>query len=1327
MPNTRSVDFSVSPSRLARAFEFSCDRRLRLSLTRPNRLPEPWYSTWVESKRAEDESATTQGIFQSGYLWEERALSQLADPSILIAPPGDVALSKRQWGSAEESLKVLANAEVGQLLYQLELSPPNSLYQRFGFDPDEIMITHNFTDLIQVLCEADIEPTARDPRRAESWLGGEVSQRGAPYRPEERVFRVIDLKRSARVKTSHQVQTLFYALELDRVLKEAGIPGRVDLTWAGVWLGDTPSPEYFRIDALLPYFDTLIHRLPDLLSQPISEASWSLQAECEWCPFQAECSREARDEDRVTRLAGLTPRAVQFLEERDVSTLPQLRALLTRPDADELLARCATLEGKRRRLSARVEAYERGRPIHVEGVAAQLPRYEDIRIFLTAHHDGVARRPWALGLRVAQRSTHLNLGASNELNQLYLAHDESDSLTQSLAWSSQLCEYLCAIDTFNQGRDWREQLSLQLYCYSPLERRMITDLLIALQENPNAHPRLGEVVIHLQGPALLQSSQHPERLSETPIVTLLSELGSLMVLPIDKAYTLSEVSALLNLPTAYPRQGDLHFPYGHQLRSDIALKRWSAPPEERASLDQALARCAQDLEARLSLYDDLLQHLRSAHRGALVRWASRFRFPNPSYISDPALSKLAYLSTLDTRASREETRSQRFAPYAELMEQGKLVVLEAHAEDRFVIAQAPLGAQISRGYQSYLLVEASPEGLKSAATFVDDDVTRGWGKVKRKTQGVNHVEINEIKRVTDDSLIGAHLTLSEGGRCELSIHLGRHYLLLPRYKSHQLGQLEICLQEFDTGQVPNRLFLELLNDPRTAQRSLTSSPNERAHLETLRDQARLTPSQSATWDLVFSQRVTPIWGPPGTGKTHLLASLITGALCAAAQERRSCVIYVSAMTHTAIEHLMSKCAQRLKSMADHLSLLFSKLDRWETRARPESIRIVKKGDLERELKSTRLALIGGTQWALNKLKSCPFDLMVIDEASQVLVSHSALGLSRLKPSGRLVVAGDHMQLGPILSEDAQIDGAEAHLSGSILDLIRERPSRPGIPLAQLLENWRMNRSLTEHAQLIYGPKYRCASEVVEARQLPSTLTASLTLPDPTALERLYRGLPTTYHTPELRALFEDPRALLTACLAPHHPLTVLSLHGLEVGRSNPVEAALVALLAYTLRLNPERDETRDLRRGSPRDDQSFWRDEVFMISPHHSQLETLRGLLETLSFSQVPPFAQTVDKAQGQEADTLLITYGVSDLDYAQHESGFIYDINRLNVAITRARAKAIVCLPEPLLRGSAQLINDPRSLDGLSYMQYLAKRASRGSESVFELGGGRSVVVASV
>jgi AAA domain-containing protein len=49
---------------------------------------------------------------------------------------------------------------------------------------------------------------------------------------------------------------------------------------------------------------------------------------------------------------------------------------------------------------------------------------------------------------------------------------------------------------------------------------------------------------------------------------------------------------------------------------------------------------------------------------------------------------------------------------------------------------------------------------------------------------------------------------------------------------------------------------------------------------------------------------------------------------------------------------------------------------------------------------------------------------------------------------------------------------------------------------------------------------------------------------------------------------------------------------------------------------------------------------------------------------------------QGQECEAVIVSYGVSDVGYAMNEKEFIYSLNRLNVAITRARSKTIVFLP---------------------------------------------------
>ena len=55
---------------------------------------------------------------------------------------------------------------------------------------------------------------------------------------------------------------------------------------------------------------------------------------------------------------------------------------------------------------------------------------------------------------------------------------------------------------------------------------------------------------------------------------------------------------------------------------------------------------------------------------------------------------------------------------------------------------------------------------------------------------------------------------------------------------------------------------------------------------------------------------------------------------------------------------------------------------------------------------------------------------------------------------------------------------------------------------------------------------------------------------------------------------------------------------------------------------------------------------------------------------------------QGQEADAVLVSYGVCDPEYALQEAAFIYGLNRLNVAITLRLREVRRVLARPLVGG---------------------------------------------
>ena len=75
------------------------------------------------------------------------------------------------------------------------------------------------------------------------------------------------------------------------------------------------------------------------------------------------------------------------------------------------------------------------------------------------------------------------------------------------------------------------------------------------------------------------------------------------------------------------------------------------------------------------------------------------------------------------------------------------------------------------------------------------------------------------------------------------------------------------------------------------------------------DELGFTPSQREAYRAISRQKVTAVWGPPGTGKTHFLASTILGLAAAHARAGQPFRVLVTAFTHAAIENLLRKIAQ----------------------------------------------------------------------------------------------------------------------------------------------------------------------------------------------------------------------------------------------------------------------------------------------------------------------------------------------------------------------------------------------------------------------------------
>ena len=75
---------------------------------------------------------------------------------------------------------------------------------------------------------------------------------------------------------------------------------------------------------------------------------------------------------------------------------------------------------------------------------------------------------------------------------------------------------------------------------------------------------------------------------------------------------------------------------------------------------------------------------------------------------------------------------------------------------------------------------------------------------------------------------------------------------------------------------------------------------------------------------------------------------------------------------------------------------------------------------------------------------------------------------------------------------------------------------------------------------------------------------------------------------------------------------------------------------------------------------------VKIITPYNAQVELLDSILPDIQIG-------TVDKFQGQEAPVIIFSMATSTPENAPRGMEFLYSLNRINVAVSRARAVFIL------------------------------------------------------
>lgn len=437
--------------------------------------------------------------------------------------------------------------------------------------------------------------------------------------------------------------------------------------------------------------------------------------------------------------------------------------------------------------------------------------------------------------------------------------------------------------------------------------------------------------------------------------------------------------------------------------------------------------------------------------------------------------------------------------------------------------------------------------------------------------------------------------------------------------------------------------------------------------------------------------VMVVHGPPGTGKTTTLVEAVYETL------RREPQVMVCAQSNAAVDWICGKLIDRgipvlrvgnparvddkvlsatyerqfeahpdypelwgVRKAIREVSAGRRRVSRADASALSNRLHNLRRRAVELEVKiqveifeSARVVastLVGSNNAVLNGRR---FTTLYIDEAGQALEAACWIAIRK---ADRVIFAGDHCQLPPTVKS---VEAERAGLSRSLMESVVDK-CRSAVEL--LTVQYRMNEAIMRFSSdWFYGGRLQAAEEVK------------------------CRGI----------LDFDSPVEWLDTSEMDFAERYVSSTGG----RVNPDEGEFMldSLEAYIKRIGEKRveDENLDFAVISPYKAQVSW------LRRNAKKRNVLRRLKGKIAIN-------TIDGFQGQERDVVFISLVRSNDD---GKIGFLSDLRRMNVAMTRARMKLVII-------GSAATLTRHPFYEKL----FLSQKKENGVKKVSEISNGESM-----
>ncbi|PNP82148.1 hypothetical protein FNYG_04337 [Fusarium nygamai] len=405
---------------------------------------------------------------------------------------------------------------------------------------------------------------------------------------------------------------------------------------------------------------------------------------------------------------------------------------------------------------------------------------------------------------------------------------------------------------------------------------------------------------------------------------------------------------------------------------------------------------------------------------------------------------------------------------------------------------------------------------------------------------------------------------------------------------------------------------------------------------------RLNHSQNQAIKLALNSSLLCLWGPPGTGKTETIVEMI----CALQTANPKARVLVTAPTHNAVDNVMRRYIQRLQKQSlarktqPDLVRVSTEVRKVADDLRKYTCDAMAGQEIHSDHKAMKKAMemVKGSDTifttcigaGIGLIRSEFFDIVIVDEASQQTEPSSIVPL--VKGCSQAILVGDHVQLRPTVNQTALVLDFDVSLFERLYTEAKDSKDNDGLRKLMLDTQYRMHPKLCEFSS---GQFYE--------GKLKSGITSSARppiksdFPFPPARVTSQKG-------GSGMGMQDHERAIFINCDAKEMP-----------GQKSKENRGQAELCLHISKLLTSGSETEGPSHS------------IVVLTPYTRQAEVLKRMLASIPYKIE---VSSIDGFQGREADIIVfVTVRCNE----SREIGFLKDMRRMNVALTRARSALIV------------------------------------------------------